>query len=150
MDGFEKTETFAQEQKVYFLILCNKTTASGRSIVSSLCFIYVYLLTLVSMLCLCRHTLSQRCVRLSNGRSLSKATSGLSTSAVTHLEQFTGSRTQCGGLELDGFSVTLYSDSEVNKVQFGSKSLRKTNTESAQLEAKMGIIFFHINIISIL
>lgn len=53
-------------------------------------------------------------------------------------------------LELDGFSVTLYSDSEVNKVQFGSKSLRKTNTESAQLEAKMGIIFFHINIISIL
>lgn len=97
LDGFEKTETFAQEQKVYFLILCNKTTASGRSIVSSLCFIYVYLLTLVSMLCLCRHTLSQRCVRLSNGRSLSKATSGLSSSAVTHLEQFTGSRTQCGG-----------------------------------------------------
>lgn len=49
-DGFERTVTFAQEQKVYFLTLCNKTTASGRSVVSSFVF---YLCLFIDFLSAC-------------------------------------------------------------------------------------------------
>lgn len=42
LDVFEKTVTFAQEQKVYFLTLCNKTTADGPSAVSPVLFMFIY------------------------------------------------------------------------------------------------------------
>lgn len=53
---------------------------------------------------------------------------------MTHLELFTGSRTQRGDLELHGFSVTLYSDSEVNKVQFGSETCSSGNEPSVTVD----------------
>lgn len=111
----EKTVTFAQEQKVYFLILCNKTTAGGRSIASRyvfvfyLCFIYWLLsacLAFATAFSLNAETLRQAVERseklqpFESQRSSSKATTRLSSTAVTHFNMFSGSRTQPGDLEL--------------------------------------------------
>lgn len=71
-----------------------------------LCVLFMfYLLTFVSMLCLCDRVLSQRSEKLhsfESQRSFSKATTRLSSAAVTHFNMFSGSRTQLGDLNCFG------------------------------------------------